>query len=1830
MYSPYGVVMDVWHDYTSANQYGASKEAGGGSSGGIIGNMHGVTFKISNSSAAIYVDGYQNDNSGGLIGRMGQMRSLSGDRSYMRNCWVGGHTVNGVYEDTRYARPGARGSWPTGSGNANELRRQKLVAGRNVIGGRNTGGLVGYYMTATSSPTGADFDRCFTTASVGGTMATGLVGGFFAQIQQSSKLVMTNCYAYNRIYYHGSDSSKAGSFVQNSSSGMTAQSRDNFVIPLNEDLKLVATESNEAVSAKIVEKSPLSADVLESGHGSSDSKPYDVYYKGQYYPFLLDDYVVGKTFRGDWERSSELDSYDLPFAFDNEDRLTLEFDVPRDSVGTNAYVTLVLRDVATGKTRYGCMWVRSWDAKPYFVSLSDADKTEIGADEYFADKLPGTSITTESVFEISNYSVDDSHSTIRMVLDDMSTASRHFCQLFPSFTVGGDVEAYVSLGYDRTLVSKIKDGTFEVSDAHKATANKTFRRAVRKNDDGSFSYETYSPVQYEWDDEASLNGKARMTRTNSLFSDETADPTFNPTGSVDRTAGIRSFRHFQNLDNYFSGLDASASTVKYVSAEQLVDIQWGGAEDSPMSYLSRIAKATGRDRDSIVLYTKAGAVATRPGMFMGIQSVVLTRYFGKVENGRNPRMHDVSQAKGTGANLTNNHINYAVPFKEVKGIQLTIENVDSWNLHDVEPEDAVSQRAGAWVGDVWSGGSLIMRNMKISGDSVVAKHSYAGNDGKSSLGLFVCRMNGGSVRLENVAIDAKKLEVESPRATGLFIGILTNSAVATVVNAKIESPAGSTISVSGGTGDAQVGGILGDANAKAKLIVNGLTVTTDRITVSSGSGTTGNAGGIAGRIYNGTIETTNVDFDSDRLYVKGATGAGGIVGWVEGASSTTNLTTNKSKVYGRFACVEQTNQSSANNAAGGFVGVLTGSHSRLSAVDSSATTYVKGRVAGGFAGRLSCGASATDQINRCYAGGHYKYDADGQRYDCLKVEFDPNSPYSTEGGYDVYGQLMAGGFVGSADKISARNSFSACSTAVVKAKQNDSCVGTFVGKGTATVTANDCYSIGQPFATSGTPKGAPQGAGAAGTYRNFKALVTEAGTTTNPSGATVFNAASEMALPAGATKVSAKTWNMPDDEYPYAFETNGWADAKYVGDWILDVRTLEGDFGILYREKVLHESTGRSESAFRGYLFDEDAGIPNERKSGARLVADGAKNEFVLDDSYLVVVRDGISPTDVTAILPDGTKKPLSEVGFLRESATTATELGIRGYAVYEIDRTSDEVEAFETAEGFRSFGFETTAGDATLYLNPYSRNSISTEPATENAYRVGSAGQLVDLFSLEDSGGRYARGADVVQVLDVDLSKDFDDTTTFETLPTFLGTYAGLNAEVELSGLKVPFAERIEADGTIRNLVVSEATATKFVGTTAGTVEDVRFETSTFSTSPMGEKVEETGTISDVSVSKCRVGSDGIVEENEGTIETTTISNSTIGGCGFAGRNVGTIRACGATNANVGEDGFVGTNDGEDSLIVECFVAADEDSYEPSTFYEENELARDVRLPASRRGGGYNLVVIGAEPGRDPYAETTGTNGRRTAGFVGEMKDGTIRNCSTTGKVFGRDASGFATRCEGGTIEKSYAECYVYASGTDGWASGFVYATYPDATLTDCRSGGIVAGRKSGVGFVHAPTPPEDGGEPNLVRCWSVTYVIDVDEKYYPFTDADEVIDEATSRSMYPGCDEIYYMLEFRNANMYGSVLHPSPALKGRIAKTSSALVQVEGLGTTENVVSEIYGQYRDDDDGFPYPMPVKTDGTPMTFRGDWNVDSSETDDSHDVVIDLNGGTAGEPAANP
>jgi hypothetical protein len=106
--------------------------------------------------------------------------------------------------------------------------------------------------------------------------------------------------------------------------------------------------------------------------------------------------------------------------------------------------------------------------------------------------------------------------------------------------------------------------------------------------------------------------------------------------------------------------------------------------------------------------------------------------------------------------------------------------------------------------------------------------------------------------------------------------------------------------------------------------------------------------------------------------------------------------------------------------------------------------------------------------------------------------------------------------------------------------------------------------------------------------------------------------------------------------------------------------------------------------------------------------------------------------------------------------------------------------------------------------------------------------------------------------------------------------------------------------------------------------------------------------------------------------------------------------------------------------------------------------------------------------------------------------------------------------------------------------------------------------------------------------------------------------------------------MLEFRNANMYGSVLHPSPALKGRIAKTSSALAQVEGLGTTENVVSEIYGQYRDDDDGFPYPMPVKADGTPMTFRGDWNVDSSETDDSHDVVIDLNGGTAGEPAANP
>ena len=181
-YSPYGVIESTWKAFTSHNMFGTGKEAGGGSVGGFIGNLHGVTFKIDQCFATIYVSAYMNDNAAGFIARMGYVHSKSGDPSYITHCYAGGHTVNGIYEDTEYSRPGIRGTWPSGYNRS--ARKAKLVAGQNVMGGTNTAGFVGFYQCIES---GSYFDKCFTTASVGGTDASGRVGGFGSNLFNGNK-----------------------------------------------------------------------------------------------------------------------------------------------------------------------------------------------------------------------------------------------------------------------------------------------------------------------------------------------------------------------------------------------------------------------------------------------------------------------------------------------------------------------------------------------------------------------------------------------------------------------------------------------------------------------------------------------------------------------------------------------------------------------------------------------------------------------------------------------------------------------------------------------------------------------------------------------------------------------------------------------------------------------------------------------------------------------------------------------------------------------------------------------------------------------------------------------------------------------------------------------------------------------------------------------------------------------------------------------------------------------------------------------------------------------------------------------------------------------------------------------------------------------------------------------------------------------------------------------------------------------------------------------------------------------------------------------------------
>ncbi len=167
-----GLVAAIYTDLTIKKSVVAGKNMtvlanGNGSfAGGLVGDTGKVT--IEDSGAAVYVEA--NQIAGGLAGNL--------PNGTVTRSYVGGHTVDGDYEETK-------------EGNG----RYNVMAPKN--GTSQVGGFIGYASGNLS------IDNCYSTASVYGDVAGGFMG------ENNSSVTITNSYATGLV----SGKSNAGQFI---------------------------------------------------------------------------------------------------------------------------------------------------------------------------------------------------------------------------------------------------------------------------------------------------------------------------------------------------------------------------------------------------------------------------------------------------------------------------------------------------------------------------------------------------------------------------------------------------------------------------------------------------------------------------------------------------------------------------------------------------------------------------------------------------------------------------------------------------------------------------------------------------------------------------------------------------------------------------------------------------------------------------------------------------------------------------------------------------------------------------------------------------------------------------------------------------------------------------------------------------------------------------------------------------------------------------------------------------------------------------------------------------------------------------------------------------------------------------------------------------------------------------------------------------------------------------------------------------------------------------------------------------------------------------------
>lgn len=1120
-----GVLAYYHEDTYSEENDSATEVSASGAAGGLIGLVSGGKLTVTNSAAAVYVEG--GTAAGGLIGKIEKVQSFS----TITQSYAGGHTKEGKYTEAGDDQQGL-----SGAGRVN-------VQASDATG--YAGGLLGVYTESNLT-----MDAVYSTASA-----------YAATAANSGSLVgkgvnnPTVTGAVSAVKVGGSD---AGGYViikkdSDKKPNYYAVGTHNGTAASSDDIAQAILSSN----AKRRQATPYDRELLPKNGSTAETDM-----KKTSYPLYSAGQLAGKLSVDSKTKDSD-DSKDLPWFMKEH---VGDWVVPSSTESNFKVINgnrLTVRILTESTSNFD-----------YVIKVHGESSKQ---DVYFRIRTESGNVNVYRSYPVSNwitnyqkdnlavlpylYHVEDSKH-IDFYLDNIARKDCRFGSIVPSgntsFLPGEDITINVTSVNDsewNNIASK------EFDEENAVLTNSCFG-SIEKNPSDTEMVKDHNDQKIKKINAAFSTAQASTCEDKGLITDGTY-----------YYVQIDNSRHLQNLSSYVSGGYGNDFYTKLAGAIQTDDIYWSGTSTAyTQSFIGELA-----DNNTLKVYGASCQNGWMENKFCPIslnsnKNGLAFTYFGtscKISNFNiegngdaglfgtlveNLSVRDLNvenvNAKGTNTGvLVGNTDSHKITIRNVNlttssgankvngtgttggfvgsaGGEVDIQNsgingtteitstgtnagglvgsasnkvtIDqaTFDAQVTVTAEASDAKAGGFIGSTGNQSNTVeIKNSSINQKTtVVASNGYAAG---------IVAYAGYSVPISITAVKANgDLSTTGSKAAAGFVGFTQGSSL-TISGSELNQA-----TVSSNSTDSKAAGLVADA--QCAVTINNQTKVNGKLTVT-GDGSTGGFVGVATKtvnIENSELNTAEVTSNNGeaaglvakasgavtisgmnlngKLTVSGKNASGGCIGSTTGNVTIQNtsvkdaIVTSKNSASGglvgyensstvkvsKAKVVGENTQIIAGGNAGGLFGELTASgEMNISDAAASAYIYASGNNAGGLIGALN--SSVNREYNQSTSTYTYKANLSRSYYGGRTVNGKYASKTIGSNKYDcnIWGKQAAGGIIGWCEKAAGLEIDKCFNTGSVYSAERSTwgqTPGGFFGSITnGTIKMSSCYSMGK-------------------------------------------------------------------------------------------------------------------------------------------------------------------------------------------------------------------------------------------------------------------------------------------------------------------------------------------------------------------------------------------------------------------------------------------------------------------------------------------------------------------------------------------------------------------------------------------------------------------------------------------------------------------------------------------------------------------------------------------------------------------------------------------------